>query len=509
MNFLKRAMTSISRKPGKTVILLLLVFVLGSIIAGAIATSGAINNTEANLRRNMRPIVSLEMDWQTIEEIAIETDEWTQPEQITADLIREIGALPYVSHFDYSIRTSLTSFELERYEPSDGSIHWGAENEPTWLDFIGVSRPELIYVEEGIIELVDGRMFTETDVNDLPPHQSVVIVSRDFLETNQLSIGQVITLNNIVRNDINWESNEFWSDENIFAQEEYTFEIIGAFDLVSSEVAPNEDDWETEHRVREQSNWLFVPNAVTESASRFMHEKAIAMAAEAGTLEDLPDGSKDFQYLVDNVFVLDNPLEIENFREAAEPLLPEFWTVTDLSNTFAEISSSMETLQGIAGSILWVAIGTTILILSLLITLFLRDRRHEMGIYLALGEKKSSIISQILLEVGSVAIIGITLAVFMGNIVSSGMSRTMLRNELTQQEDALWGGSITVSVGGSMANMGFGQEMTPEEMLEAFDVSLNVQTILVFYGIGLGTIVVSTLIPVIYIVRLDPKKVLM
>lgn len=62
MNLLKRAITSISRRPGKSLILLVLIFALASLIAGAISVQRAVINTETNLRRNMRPIVNLEYD---------------------------------------------------------------------------------------------------------------------------------------------------------------------------------------------------------------------------------------------------------------------------------------------------------------------------------------------------------------------------------------------------------------------------------------------------------------
>jgi len=103
MNFFKRATTSIIRRPGKTVILLLLVFILGSVIAGAISVEGAISNTDANLRRNMQPIVSIDFDWMafdnSIDWATVDhevEDPWNAREFLTAAHVREIGALSYV-----------------------------------------------------------------------------------------------------------------------------------------------------------------------------------------------------------------------------------------------------------------------------------------------------------------------------------------------------------------------------------------------------------------------------
>jgi len=51
--------------------------------------------------------------------------------------------------------------------------------------------------------------------------------------------------------------------------------------------------------------------------------------------------------------------------------------------------------------------------------------------------------------------------------------------------------------------------LSPEEMLAAFDMSFNAQTIALFYIVGLATIMVSTLVPVMYVVMLNPKKILL
>ena len=80
------------------------------------------------------------------------------------------------------------------------------------------------------------------------------------------------------------------------------------------------------------------------------------------------------------------------------------------------------------------AIIATIVIISLLILLFLSDRKHEIGVYLALGSKKKGIIFQIVTEVLILSIIGMTGALFVGNVMASNLSQEMLRNELVNSE---------------------------------------------------------------------------
>ena len=169
----------------------------------------------------------------------------------------------------------------------------------------------------------------------------------------------------------------------------------------------------------------------------------------------------------------------------------------------------MSTLQNIRNWVFYGSIGATILILSLLITLFLYDRRQEMGIYLALGEKKNKIIFQILLEIMVIAFIGITLAVFTGHLISSHLSQNMLENELLVQlgergRTSDNGAELTI-----LDRLGISTNMmSAEELMASFEISLDTRTVGLFYMVGLGVIALSTIIPVTYVLTLSPQQAL-
>ena len=62
MDALKRSTTSLLRQPVKTIVLFLLIFILGTVTAGAISAVAAITNTDTNLRRQLRPLITFEID---------------------------------------------------------------------------------------------------------------------------------------------------------------------------------------------------------------------------------------------------------------------------------------------------------------------------------------------------------------------------------------------------------------------------------------------------------------
>src|SRR5699024_5543598 len=150
----------------------------------------------------------------------------------------------------------------------------------------------------------------------------------------------------------------------------------------------------------------------------------------------------------------------------------------------------------LAKYVLLAAIIATVLVTGLVVLLFLRDRKHELGIYLSLGEKRSRVVGQILIEVMVVAFIGITLSLLSGNLLAGQVSDAMIKADDNMAYDEV----IYYSE--------FQTDLTTEDVLDSYEVNLDSSYILGFYGIGLLTILISTLIPLIYIVRLNPKKIL-
>jgi putative ABC transport system permease protein len=383
------------------------------------------------------------------------------------------------------------------------------------MNLRGTSETELIQVREGALDIVEGRTFSDEELLT-PQEVSPAIVSRYFAELNHLSIDSTFTLSSLIQlphpdGDV-WDPEWYGSDESIFAEEDFEFQVIGIFDINEQLEPEDEHDFEGEMRMSSLSNTIHIPNITAETIQNFEREKIQEMIATLDNPDDAwLDLAEEEDVQVESVMMLNDPLEIEQFRAAAEPMLPEFWEISDLTDSFDDISSSMSTLQDIAGWVLWVSVGATLLILSLLITLFLRDRRYEMGVYLALGEKKTKIISQVLIEVVVTAFVGVTLAIFTGNIISGTMSRMMLQNELAvEQSDTFAGRGFVMGGGSSLDDMGFVQpELSIDQMLETFEISLDVQTIGLFYIVGLGAVILSTVVPVLYVVTLNPKKVLM
>jgi len=519
MTIFQRATKSIIRRPVKTVILFLIIIILGSVIAGAVSVQIAISNTVLNLRRGMPPVVTLVSDWDYFETWVDLGDgagfldiEEVDPERvtITTEHLYALAELKYVRDFNFSVLARLTNTELIQQEFTTGG-GWGVGGWDWVYNGHGIATPNILYVTEGVIEIVEGRLPTEEELSN-QSNITPILISFTIAQANSLHVGSTLEMFSVVSGcipnnyggcNIGFES---YTEDYAFARLGHEFKIVGIFDMVNRNAIitdPAEMDLQ-----RTLLQTMFIPAHTAEEFGQFEHEQAILQreAGEAGSFFVNPD--EEFSHTIQNTFVLYDPLYIDDFRRAAYSILPDLVIVEDLSNIFANIQMPMETLQEITNSALLFSFGASIIVLGLLITLFLYDRRHEIGVYLALGEKRIKIVTQILSEVLITAIVGLSVALLIGNIISGQISQEMIHDEITrlsQPESIMtWQGH-----GSQLERRGFGHQMEPEAMLEAFDVSLNVSTVVLFFVIGLGTVVISTALPMGYITKLNPKKVLM
>jgi len=519
MNLFKRATTSVLRRLRKTLTLVLIVFILGTAIAGAVVVERAIRNTEMNLRRSMQPIVSIDENMTAfMDSPAWDDFDWNNPpsvwpelEPLTPEHVRAIGSLPYISFYDYTLfNDTLRGDELLRYPlcPDDDPM---CTQFSSFLPVRGTSQTQMLQIQQGIFNLIQGREFESAELEP-GGSSSVVLVSKDFAEINNLLIDSTFELYHLIH--IPTEDPMIpLSEREVYAQVGMEFRIVGIIDLpeepAETLVVDEIDEPIVAARRINFNNTIYVPNWALED---LQNRQLDAYEAAWNAVDfEAAETAHSMQLQIRPLFIIEDPTYIDEFIEVATPLLPtEFHVFQDFTGTFARISTSMETMQEVANWILYGSIGAAILILSLLITLFLRDRRHEIGIYLALGEKRKKIIFQILLEVIVTAITGLTLAVLAGNIISTMTSQHMLRTELLSQQDRAFHPESNIFEYNGATDLGIPFiPMTNDEMLLAFEISFNIPTIVLFYVIGLTTITASSLISVIYVVVLNPKKVLL
>ncbi|MCL1790216.1 MAG: ABC transporter permease [Peptococcaceae bacterium] len=489
MNFLKRGITSITRIPGKSALFLLLTFFLGTLVAGAISIRQAVEYTERDLRTRMSPVITITFDYAKALSY-YEQDPGYISEPLSPEIIEEIGAWPYVRSYDYSVFTSMVSCTLTRYTEYDSPDDY--EGQYVDFGFKGVQNPNVIDLKGENFKLISGRVFNEQEMRNL---SYVVLISQDLAELNDLTVGSKVAFGkNIYKHElIPVEDNLYSRETTLIKTQEYEFEIIGIYEAVKQN---REDGISTSWGQNEADNRIYAPNKVLlETEASFMHEVII----QNPEMETYP--IEDYMPL----YVLNDPVDLNKFRQEATAVIPDCYVISDNGISLERATAPIRSLKEIASLVLYTSLVTTFVLLSLLITLFLRDRKHELGIYLSLGERKVKVAGQILTEVLCVAMIAMTLSLFTGNILSGTLSDQMLRDRIAAGQQITEGDYLLSELG----YMGYHDTPSGSDIVDIYAVSLDLTTVLLFYAVGIGTICISTLIPVIYTTRLDPKRIMM
>ena len=240
MNFIKRGFLGITRKKGKSFILLAVIFILGNLISGAISIQQATGNVETTIKERLGAIAMIEMDYQAMEEQMDTGQEAIETENISVDLIKQIGELSYVKYYDYSMSIYLGSESFQSYqgEVNGDIIHHGSGKD---IRLKGINYAPVIDFEEQKAKIVDGRVFTQEEVDNGTP---VAIISKKLADQNNLHVGDTFALDNEV-----YDFGDETGEEELFASQDVVLKIIGLFEsqTVKEDLGGNSDqgivDW--------------------------------------------------------------------------------------------------------------------------------------------------------------------------------------------------------------------------------------------------------------------------
>jgi len=510
----KRAYLSLKRQPVKTVILLLIFSLIGMLTAGALVVNEAIQMTEVNLHRLIPPVATIVPDQALINAYWTEMGEGPEMEVLEPHIFDAIGDLPYVSIFDYAVwsdrffsttlnigvdMASYALLELSENAVLSSIDQYIIGDQLNRFTLRGVVNPHLADIEAGLLNLVEGRTFTEAEMMNGTP---VVVVSRAFALANTLGVGDYFTLEMRVHDyramigDFDLET--IYLEHEPVVMEEISLEIIGIFEPTLV--------------IEADTNMVHVW-AHIDMNTRIYTPIDVAKIPQNNWLDHLrtyePDrvAEEDGWAYQDILFVLGRAFDLEALYEEASALLPDFWRIDDLRREFGAATNAMITLQGVTQGILIGAVLVAVFVVSLVIILFLRDRHHEIGVYMALGEKRLKIIVQLLVEILLIASVAITLSLFVGYHFSRTLSMEMFRTELVNNPNVRPNQTI-IRGGNDFNHMGFSTQMTGEEMFATFSITLNTQTIVLFYTYSIMLFIGGTTLPTIYLLKLKPKDML-
>jgi putative ABC transport system permease protein len=150
-------------------------------------------------------------------------------------------------------------------------------------------------------------------------------------------------------------------------------------------------------------------------------------------------------------------------------------------------------------------------ILILLSSIAIRERKYEIGVLRAMGMKKNKVAAGLLTEIVTITAVCLILGLGTGIAAAQPISDMLLENQLSQIEsddnNTAFGPRGMTTVMGQRIGGGPGIG-SPAEALKEMDVSLNVLTIAEIMLVSLALAVLASIAGITHITKYEPIKIL-
>lgn len=490
MNHIKRAINNVIRTKSKSILLFSLVFILGNIIAGSISIQQASKNVEKNIKTRMGAIATITIDYSSGDksfggnELGNDDTKITLPSE---EVLKTIGSSSYVRAFDYSIGSNVLSESIKPIVAKGEEQESENADKYNFFQFKGVQYEKILSIQEKKENLVQGRVFTKQEIEK---GEKVALISKKLASQNNIKVDDKVIFKSFI------PGSKSDNKENIHI-EDIAVKIVGIYESANKNIKNSDNKNYMDSMVEARSqNTIYVPNKLSSDINKRKNETLI----EKGRKDEIiSTGDANFE----PIYILKNPSDKEKFISEAQPLLQKPFIIKMTSDNFEKISGPIKKTTEMANYILMVSIAASILIITLVILLFLRDRKHELGIYIALGEKRAKVFSQILIELALIAVVGILLSLFTGNMIASSLSQSTIK--VQEQDESVF----DMDYGSGEASKYSKQIFTQKDVVESYKVGLSIEYAVVFFVVGLLTIMLAAVAPLLYILRLNPKKIMM
>lgn len=495
---LKRAYLSIMRRKSKTILMFVILFIVANLVLTTIAIKNATDEATEFAKSSIGSEVTLSIDMQGVrgnranpgEGKSEESDEeksFTIPTISINDAL-SIADSKYISGYSYGYTTyanvvglETVESEMEKMEDIEMEIPEQSSNVGNRSQNMGKmggqkfnfsmkdirkqmvsgdikleainSFLQISEVKNETIELTAGTS-TLTDEN-------TVIISYDFAELNELVVGSKITL------------------QNTESEEKITLTVEGIYDT-------SEQSDDMQNMLMNSSNTMYVNLTTGES---FMDEETY----------------NEGDYGISNcIYYLTDPNNYEAFVEESSikvDLESKNLKLSIDESTYERMVGSIEAIGSFATIVLIVVIVAAVFIISLVVNGQIKERNYEIGVLLSLGEKKRKILGQIATELVIIATFAFLISMLTGSLLANviGDNLSVTQKNLKTEQMEMMGNR------GKMPN-NFKLEIESEET--NIDVSVGITECVILFGVGYLIILVSMVLPIISIVRYDPKAIL-
>ncbi|MES5896678.1 MULTISPECIES: ABC transporter permease [Bacillus cereus group] len=471
MNFIKRAILSMKKRIGTSLILMAVFLIVTNLVLAGFTIQNASKKAADAARKKLGADVTLGLDFDKLGQQARETGEMPKPPKLNTKEADQLAKSKHVKDYNYITNNFgiADGFKLVGASEGEGKgkgnvAMVGGSGSGSEIDMnsslmIEGVRKTLLQesFKNGKSKIVDGKPITE-QMQD----QNVALMEKRLAEQNNLKVGDKVKVQS--------------GDK----KETLEVEIIGIYETNEQPMGQNPPP------MMNPANKLYMPYS---------------------TLKKL-ETDEGMSSSIQVVYLLNDPQDIDAFKEEAKKSDIDFnyFKLDAQDSLYKQMIGPIENIASTSQMIIYMVSIAGAIILGLIIMLSIKARRKEMGILLSIGEKKWKLMAQFVVEVVCIAILALGLSLTTGAKVSQFVGNNLLSSEIataSEEKDNSQNGSVMmVGAGGTPQNQN-------EDPIDKIDVSVTGEDVGKMGGIGLAIAILATLLPALSILRLNPKQILL
>lgn len=522
MNFLKRALLSIWGHKGRTIILFITFAVIGSMLLMSLAISAASKNVKQSVNSNIGCQIRISHKSYSYKQYTGVKDSFGV--LVQRDYENSVAKVPHVTfvnhivnYYQYAESFNITPDADTTTDSTIPELKVGESIAYSIIVQMVTDSSKLTQFSTGNYKLVAGRHLNKSDTG-----KKNVLINEKTAKDNNLKISDQITTYR--KNAYNKKFDCTYTIVGIFSAPIYDFEkdnlnvytdpgkLIYTSD--NSNVILGETDAGVIDQQRKQKDSfkkiLEECNSKPENSLTFTERfyKAyipawtIAEKKDPNILNSSVEDMKRAQFLVAFVDSPENlQAVISRLKNLKDGNLYYFQTNQKL---YSRITKPVSIAEKLSSMFAYIVFGAGLLIMVLIVMLSFRGRKHEFGILLSVGEKKSKIVLQILIETLIPVLLSFIVVFSVSGIAAQKAGDAILQKNYAPVNQTE---SIMTQRQYEMDNAAF--NVNNVDQISKIDVKINSYEVFVFAGCSLLIVLLATEIPMIKIVKLSPMKVLM
>ncbi|MET7016679.1 ABC transporter permease [Bacillus mycoides] len=473
MNFMKRAILSMKKRVGTSLILMAVFLIVTNLVLAGFTIQNASKKAADAARKKLGADVTLSLDFDKLGQQARETGEMPNPPKLNTKEADQLAKSKYVKDYNYITSTLGISDGLKLVGASEGEEEGkgkvgmaavrGGSGSGTEIDMNssfmieGVRKTALQEsFKNGKSKIIDGKPITE-QMKD----QNVALMEKRLAELNNLKVGDKVKVQSGDKKEI------------------LEVEIIGIYETNEQAMGQQAPP------IMDPANKLYMPHSTMKKL-------------------EIDQGISSIQV----VYFLKDPQNIEAFKEEAKKSDIDFnyYKLDAHDSLYKQMIGPIENISSTSQMIIYIVSIAGAIILGLIIMLSIKARRKEMGILLSIGEKKWKLMAQFVVEVVCIAILAFGLSITTGAKISQFIGNNLLSSEIAtagEETNTSQNGTVMVAgPGGTVQNQ-------KEDPIDKINVSVTGEDVGKMGGIGLAIAILATLLPALSILRLNPKQILL